>query len=452
MVFSSCTVLVTPQQSQTISLTRSLARKLELSGVRSCSLRVGSRSFTCSVSTLNRQGDYLSIPSSVASSILLPGSGKCLVKSDHNREIQIGPLIGILTTTSAKGTGTLFGSRSPLFRDMIQAGKGNSFYFIFTPQGVNWRDETVSAYFPSANGGWIRRTVPLPDVIYNRLPNRASEKSLYIREFKERFTRRKIPLLNWEFFEKWDVYRLLQNDSDAYSHVPDSSLNPSSQEIKSMLDKHRFVYLKPTGGSLGFGIYRLTHNPSKGYFARYREGKSNLLFRFPRFEGLMNMIRRKKIRLSSYVVQQGIQLIEIDDCPIDFRFHMTKNGNNDWVAAGIGAKKAGKGSVTTHVRTGGQLLTPDRAMREVFGDRSTYLLQEMEDVAIRLAKSIELHSTRNLAELGIDLGIDQDEKIWMFEANSKPGRTIFKHPDLKHQGKDISGNLFEHFLYVTRFR
>ncbi|GJM79748.1 hypothetical protein HMSSN139_22440 [Paenibacillus sp. HMSSN-139] len=66
--------------------------------------------------------------------------------------------------------------------------------------------------------------------------------------------------------------------------------------------------------------------------------------------------------LRGYVAQQGIRLIEIDSCPIDFRFHMHKNGKNQWVVVGIGAKKAGKGSVTTHLKNGGSLLTPEQAL------------------------------------------------------------------------------------------
>ncbi len=36
-------------------------------------------------------------------------------------------------------------------------------------------------------------------------------------------------------------------------------LPTTAAELKEMLEKHKFVYLKPTGGSLGIGIYRLTY-------------------------------------------------------------------------------------------------------------------------------------------------------------------------------------------------
>jgi hypothetical protein len=40
-----------------------------------------------------------------------------------------------------------------------------------------------------------------------------------------------------------------------------------------------------------------------------------------------------------------------------------------------------------------------------------------------------------IAEIGFDLGIDKHGDVWLFEANSKPGRSIFSHPELKEFDK-----------------
>ena len=56
-----------------------------------------------------------------------------------------------------------------------------------------------------------------------------------------------------------------------------------------------------------------------------------------------------------YLVQQGIRLIRYKGRPVDFRVHMNKDRNGKWKVVGIGAKAAGSGSITTHVRTGGSL-------------------------------------------------------------------------------------------------
>lgn len=451
MTLTSCTILVTRQSDRFVAMTRSLIKELQLGNGKTVTLRIGSKSITVPIKILNRKGEYLSITSSVASSIHLPGPGKCHVLSTGNgREVKIGPLIGILTSAGSDPSNP-FGPRAALIHEFLQSGKDLSYQFAFAPNNVNWENETVTGYFHHG-GKWIRRTVPLPDVVYNRLPSRVAEKTGAIRDFKERFVRRKIPLFNWSFFDKWDVYRLLDDDTEAFKFVPESHINPTSEEIRDLLQKHKFVYLKPTAGSLGFGIFRLTYNPGRGYYVRYRRGSENVLMRFSRFEGLMSMLKRNRIRLQNYVVQQGIRLIEIDGCPIDFRFHMTKNGKNEWAVSGIGAKKAGKGSVTTHIRTGGQLMTPEQVLQNVYGNRAEQVLERSKSVAIKLAESIESHYNHPIGELGFDLGIDQDENVWMFEANSKPGRTIFKHPSLKIQGKACFDNLFDHCMYLSRFR
>lgn len=452
MSLTTCTIMVSQQTGRAVGLSRPLIRALRLGGVRTVTLKLGSKSASVPVRPLNRQDNVLVLPLSLHAQLKPPRLGKVLVKNNGGREIQIGPLIGILTNISANAAAP-FGSRTGFIKEIMRSSANKAFHVAFSPSLVNWESGEVSGYVLNAEGKFVRKTVPLPDVVYNRLSSRRAEKLSSMESFKERFVRRRIPLFNWSFFEKWDVYRLFESESEANKYIPESYINPAPDVIKSMLEKHRFVYLKPTNGSLGIGIYRLTYNPKRGYFARFRRGGSNSLIRFARFEGVMKLLRRHGIRLQNYVVQQGIRLIELDNCPIDFRFHVTKNGNNQWVVAGIGAKKAGRGSVTTHIRTGGQLMTPEQALSRIFGaSKGEALLDEAKAVAVKLAQAIERNYPHQLGELGFDLGIDQNEKVWMFEANAKPGRSIFKHPALKAQGRASITNIFEHCLYLSRFR
>lgn len=450
MSLTSCTIRVTRHSSQTVFATGELLKSLGITSRRSLILSLGSKSAEVRVRKLNRSGNILFLPQTIAMKLRLPHTGKCLAVTRGIREVRLGPLIGLLTTVSRSAKP--FGSRNGLMKQFIYSGKNKSFYFAFSPKDVNWEDETIIGFFPKDNGTWYRKRVPFPDVIYNRLPSRRAEKLVSINNFKGNFVRQGIPIFNWSFFEKWDVYKLLQNDT-VYKYVPESAINPTSKQIREMLEKYNFIYLKPTGGSLGFGIYRLTYHPRRGYFARYRSSGKNILVRYSRFDDLMRMLRRHtKGRMEHYVVQQGIRLVELDSCPIDFRFHMTKNGKNKWVVSAIGAKKAGRGSVTTHIRTGGQLMTPEQVLSTVFGSRATAVLQNAKETAVDLAEAIERNHPHTLGELGLDIGIDKSEKIWMFEANSKPGRSIFKHPSLRVQGRDALSNLFEHCLYLSKFR
>jgi hypothetical protein len=442
---------MTKRPDRAIYVTSELAKALKLARTKTVTVKLGVNRTTIPIKLLKKPGKHAYFAESVASSLKVPHLGSVLAISSNGKEIQFGPLIGILTGINNPGSKKLFGTRTELIRSFMSSGKDRSFFFAFSPRDVNWTQETVGGYFQRPDGGWTKKTVPLPDVVYNRLPSRKAEKLASMDSFKHRFGRRGIPLFNWAFFDKWDVYNLLEG-TEVNRHVPESLINPTQAQIKDLLDKHKFIYLKPTGGSLGIGIYRLTYNPKRGYYARFRKGGSNVLLRFSKFEALMTHMNRKSGRFNNYVAQQGIRLIEIDSCPIDFRFHMTKNINNQWVVAGIGAKKAGKGSVTTHVRTGGMLMTPEQVLRQLFGDRGDEVLNSAKEAAIKLAETIERRHRHMLGELGFDIGIDQNEKIWMFEANSKPGRSIFKHPALKAQGKASLNYVFEYCQYLARFR
>jgi hypothetical protein len=434
---------------RSVYLTSELVKALRLTGNKSITVKVGSKKATLPIRLVKKSGQHMYIPLSLMASLRIPRTGSVFVASNNNKELRIGPVIGILTNV-VSGTSP-FGSKTGFIHQVMSTASTKSFAFAFSPSSVNWTQETVTGIIPKEGGGWVRKTFPLPDVVYNRLSSRKAEKSAGMEGFKDRFVRRGIPLFNWSFFDKWDVYKMLDGD-DAFRFVPESRINPSADQIKEMLDKHKFIYLKPTAGSLGIGIFRVTYNPKRGYFVRYRKAGKNVLIRYGKFDGLMQMLGTGRGRLTNYVAQQGIRLIEIDSCPIDFRFHLTKNGNNNWVVAAIGAKKSGKGSVTTHIRNGGQLMTPEQVLRQIYGNRAEQVLTNAKETAIKLAEGIENNYNHLLGELGFDIGIDQSEKIWMFEANAKPGRSIFKHPSLKEGDVATLQNIYEHCLFLSRFR
>jgi D-alanine-D-alanine ligase-like ATP-grasp enzyme len=91
-------------------------------------------------------------------------------------------------------------------------------------------------------------------------------------------------------------------------------------------------------------------------------------------------------------------------------------------------------------------------LKQIFGSRADQVLSEAKETAIKLAEAIERKDEHTLGELGFDIGIDQNEQIWMFEANSKPGRSIFKHPALKGEGKAALQYVYDYCLYLSRFR
>lgn len=453
MSLTFCNVHFTQAPERVVYVSGALMKNLKLSGKKSVHLRLGGERVPATVKRINKAGKHLYLAGGVRKGIKIPKPGGVYLRSLQEGEVQIGPLIGVLSDGPTSSQTNPFGSRTGFIKQLLRQGSRTSYIFAFTPRDIDWEDETVNGYFLNEAGRFIRKRVPLPDVVYNRLPSRRAETTSPINQLRERFVRRRIPFFNWSFFNKSDIYRLLEKDPAVGRYVPESIMSPSSEQIKEMLEQHSLIYYKPNSGSLGNGIYRLSYIPKSGYYARYRKNGRNALIRFSSFASLMRTLQARHGRsLRGYVAQQGIRLIEIDGCPIDFRFHMHKNGRNQWAVVGIGAKKAGKGSVTTHLKNGGSLLTPEQALSRTFGSRADEVLRNAKAIAITLAEAIESHQQHLIGEIGFDLGIDREERIWMFEANAKPGRSIFKHPSLRAEGKASVEHILEHCLYLSKFR
>lgn len=447
-----CNILFSQQSEPIVYISSSLIKQLKLNPSKLLLLRLGNEQVHASIKPLKRSGYHLYLSAGVRRKVKVPSTGKVNIMLLAENEIQLGPLIGILTDSFRGGESTPFTSRSSLVKQVIRTGSSRAYAFGFTPSDINWQEKTVIGYFLNSQGSWYRRKVPFPDVVYNRLPDRREENGAAITALRERFVQQKIPFFNWSFLNKADVYQLLDNDPEALQHLPESVINPSAEKMKEMIQKYRFIYFKPGTGSLGYGIYRITYQPKRGYFMRYRSNGQNTLLRFSSFDKLYRTLQAKQgSNLQGYVAQQGIKLIEIDKCPIDFRFHMHKNGHNAWKPVGIGAKKAGRGSVTTHMKSGGTLLTPAQALQSTFGQRSESILSKAKQVSIKLSEAIERNYPHRLGELGLDIGIDQHGDVWMFEANAKPGRSIFKHPSLRIEGKRSLDHIVEHCMYLSKF-
>lgn len=447
MSATSCTIQFMGRPGKAVNISMPLLRALGLENVRSIRLSLGSKSIATRMNVLKIKGHCLQLSTAAIRQLKLPHLGRCLVVRRGDSSIQIGPLIGIFTASGLSGTAPVDGAA---LRKVMNAGKGKSYYFAFGPQDVNWKDKTVAGHFPQPSGAWRRRIIPLPDVIYNRFLNRRLERTSSVNSLKERFVERGTPIFNWGFYDKGAIYNLLKGDRVA-KHMPETCMSPSVKQIKDLLEKHKTIYLKPTSGSLGIGIYRLAYNPRNGYIVRSRRNGKNVELRYTSFSSLASKLMRK-LRLHHYIAQQGISVIQLNSCPIDFRFHMTKDGHNQWSVAGIGAKKSGRGGVTTHVHSGGLLLSADRVLKTFFGARAEKVKETATETAIELAKAIEHNSAKTVGEIGFDIGIDSSGQIWMFEANAKPGRTIFKHASLRRERETSIHNLFEYSLYLSKFK
>ncbi|GAM15023.1 YheC/YheD family endospore coat-associated protein [Mesobacillus selenatarsenatis] len=344
----------------------------------------------------------------------------------------IGPLIGILTSGFTPFPLRPIGERSMFFAKLLSVNKSvGALPFVFGEEHIDWDQGLIEGYF-FVDGGWMKIKVPFPNVVYDRLPNRRTERKSELRSMKSRMqTDYLIPWYNPGFFSKLDVFERLQQDERAVEYLPETHQFSSFTVIERMLSNYGNVYVKPANGSLGLGIHQILFDKHNGYYyCRYRDQEGiNKLTKFESLEKLMQKVFYKR-NLSQMIVQQGISLLRSEKRLIDFRVHTNKDEYGQWQVAAIAAKIAGQGSVTTHVNNGGVV----KSLDELFEDRTERELCEkkLSEASLLLSSILEKNMEGIIGEIGFDLGIDKSGRVWLFEANSKPGRSIFKHPKLKN--------------------
>jgi len=350
--------------------------------------------------------------------------------------VRIGPVVGIMVNRLNNDPRQPVVARE-LLSDFVRGARGlNILCFVFSASQVDWENKVVRGATLVGRPGrevWKVYQFPLPDVVYNRVSHRGAENSEEVMRGKEMFAKLGIPLFNNRFLNKREMYDWLLADERSVDLIPATGWMTTPEALERFLHDHKMVYLKPIGGSLGMGICQAFYEGGH-YLLRYKDKGRFTTKRFREARRIFRLIKQMYPN-RSYVMQQGVHLRRYEGNATDFRVHLHKNGQGEWEAAGIGAKIAGAGSVTTHVHNGGHVLDGDYVLNSWFGSTAPAMRQRLVDVSIRAATVAEGLFTGPVGELGIDAGIDQNGRIWIFETNAKPGRSIFKHPDLKAAGK-----------------
>lgn len=390
----------------------------------------GNRSVPAQIEPHPKGKNIIILSQNIADELTFPNLKVPLHLFTENQTLYIGPLIGIFTCGFTTFPMRPIGDRTLFFSKLLSVKKTvGALPFLFGEQHINWDKGTVNGLFYHEHG-WKFLEVPFPNVIYDRLPNRRAEKLIELKKVKDRLQHDYlIPWYNPGFFNKLDIYeRLIQVDDIAH-YLPETHIFSSFSLIERMLSDYGHIYLKPMNGSLGLGIHQIIYDRNEDtYYCRYQdESGTNRLRKYETLEALMGHVFAHR-KLETMIVQQGIHLIRVNQRPVDFRIHTNKDDLGNWVITAMAAKVAGPGSVTTHINNGGIIKT----VEEVFPENDQKeLIAHLKKAALQLSAVLENQIEGIIGEIGFDMGIDNKGHVWLFEANSKPGRSIFKHPGLK---------------------
>ncbi|WP_191562446.1 YheC/YheD family protein [Metabacillus idriensis] len=418
-------IIISPITSKTIILPALAAHEISEDITQ---VIFGTACSPCHV-TFKENGNSIEIARDLADNLKLSyGKSKIFF---HRNAVYLGPLIGIFTAGFTDSILRPIGDRSLFFAKYLTAQKSlGMFAFVFGAHLINWETGSVNGYIFD-DDGWRQIEVPLPNAVYDRLPNRRMEDHRALKIVKDRLTTEYgIPWFNPGFFDKWTIHQLLLPYAESSQYLPDTKLAPTLEDLEEMLQIYKSVYLKPRNGSMGHGVFQLIFSPSENvYYCRYRsKDEDNILRKYKTLDLFLKHSFGNQV-FDDYLLQERVKLMKINGQQVDFRVHTNKDSAGIWNVTAIAAKIAGKGSMTTHLDNGGMVKT----LKELFKneDERRFAFHSLSAAATLISETIDREIKGFIGEIGFDLGIDSCKKVWLFEANSKPGRSIFSHPLLK---------------------
>lgn len=371
--------------------------------------------------------DGLRISQTLARKMGLLGSAtlRMQFKADTST-LSLGPLIGVLVSRDYPQLADKpFGSITMFCKELVDACASQGAYvYFFTPNLIASNAGSLEAWVYA--GGWKRTTVPYPDVVNNRLTSRKLENKPNVQQFlKDVKTKNKASVFNEKFLDKTEVFDALKQDESLIRYLPESHLLRNYTMLKSMCSRYSSVFLKPVRGSLGKGIIRITRaEGSSQYQAMFATAAGTQKQTYGSLLKLFSSIS-SKMKSNRYQVQQGLQLIEIQKRPVDFRALVQKNASGNWTITSIVARTAGNHHFVSNLARGGTLSKVKEAVLKsdlASGVSRSGTTGRLRNAALAIAKGIEKHIPAHFGELGIDLALDTSGRIWLLEVNSKPSK------------------------------
>ncbi|MDF2936950.1 MAG: endospore coat-associated protein [Paenibacillaceae bacterium] len=298
--------------------------------------------------------------------------------------------------------------------------------YVFSPLNVDEPGMTVEGYGWSSENGWEKRQYPLPDLIYDRafFSSKASYDA-HRQAVRRLCSLKQAPYLGFGLKSKWEMLHFLRRDPALRPYLPRTVRIAAPEEAARWLSREKRIFLKPASGSQGKGT-AMAERTEDGWRVRARDPANQpIAFDFKREAEFVQWLRGFMGK-RSYLLQPYLELSAPTGETWDIRALVQKNGKGLWELTGMGARIGAPGSITSNLHGGGSAMEANEWLTQQFGSaRAAEILKTLHMLAKRIPAALEACNGR-MAELGLDLGVDREGRVWIIEANTKPGRSIFR--------------------------
>ena len=302
-------------------------------------------------------------------------------------------------------------SRAYLY-SAIARNEGAHLYY-FTSRDIDFSKKTIKGKY-YRRGVWVAKEIRFPDVVINVSgPNTPKQRAIYNR------LESMVPFTSHRVGNKMMVYnRLIKAKTFSAYVIPYQPIR-SVDDILPFLEKHQKIIIKPNAERHGNYIYYVEKTDDE-----YRFIYRNREFRKKEEDAkdYMGMMLKDRPMLMQKYINSRRKTGEA----YDFRLHVQKDGYGIWQNTAILPRVSQDERIITNLSQGAFLSIFECFIQNEFSDRYRSMKFKIEGFALLLARHFDTIYNCEFDELGIDIGIDEDGKIWIYEVNWRPGHVYIE--------------------------
>lgn len=219
-------------------------------------------------------------------------------------------------------------------------------------------------------------------------------------------------------FDKWEGWEFLAKSKNIKKYLPHTE-KLNKQELLTQIDQFKNFVLKPVMGSSSSGIVMVRSREHGAFEVSYPLLKDIISLEFATKNDLCDWMT-ERVKLGTFIIQKMIPTMKYQNKVVDIRLNMNKNGVGRWDVS----------LLLFRVASNNLLFVPRTMKRaytlEQFDHDSVFptvniskLEKDIHALGYRICQAFDA-AGYHMADLGIDLGLDENGHLWIFEVNHIP--------------------------------
>lgn len=370
----------------------------------------------------NWPDNTIGLSKNLSNHFTLPESIEYKIRFEE-RNIFLGPVICLLFSNSNKRLTSDFSHYNDY---LINYNKIKGLVFICSNDGISIKNKTISGYFynPNSDNQWIEGVFPYPDALYRRV-------KLPLEKYNSLISCIGDNIFNSYRFNKLEFWECISKYKNLREYIPYTEKLLDVNTLLNILEKYESVYLKKIAGQRSLGLFKVIKSSNSYKFISSDE-KIKI---YKTVEEVSDFLKNLVNKKGEYIIQQALTPRKFDNRNFDLRVIIQKDESGKFTYTTMIGKLGRKDSITT-VGAKSCVLHGKTALKSIFNlsdQEATLKEKAIVDLCIKVSEALD-KSIGNCADLGFDVLVDKDSKVWILEVNTFHDH---KYPIYLPNGNDI---------------